>query len=429
MALRDQNRDKASADRLRHTLAAAAAEPCPESDILAAYSECALDADETAHYERHFAQCVRCRDQLALMVRAATLVGALAEDARVRPFHWVWPWTWFVLTPVTTVLLIAAVLIARRPALKPPAEQPLMSMQTPNEPPVHAAEDRVQEAQQLPSVKSASPPSSSRMRSEAGSMQRTAPDYAAAGASTPPKPAVAPAPTDKQLTRSDTTGLGLQSRNYSAVQELANPARQTPGGGVQPGAIKQPRVQSQSVRVETDVAPATSLAPVPQTLADDSAGNARGSSAEATPKKARPMFMAAGGAAVGNQMVAVEAPIGRSTRMLVRSPDPQVLWRISGGRFVEMSADAGATWRTQWTSPTAQVVAGSAPSVDTCWLVGRGGIVLLTTDANQWHSIRPPADADFASVAAVDASSATVTASDGRQFKTSDGGMHWTVVP
>jgi hypothetical protein len=434
MALRDQNRDKASADLLRRTLAssAAAAEPCPEPEILAVYSERALDADETAHYELHFSQCARCRDQLARLVRAAA-----PADPRARRHRWVWPWTWFVLTPVTAALLFAAVLVLRRPASKSASEQRLMAMQTSNQPPpVHepGPEDRVQEAQQPPSVNPASPPSPSRMRSAAGSMQRTAPDYTAAIASPPPRPAVAPAPTDKELSDSYATNLRLQLRDDTAVQKVANPvqqapATQTPGGGVQSGNIKQPRAQSQSVTVETDAATRTSVAPVPQTLADNSAGSAGGSSAEATPKKARPMFMAAGGAAVGNQMVAVEAPIGRSTRMLVRSPDPQVLWRISGGRSVDMSADAGATWRAQWTSPTAQVVAGSAPSIDTCWLVGRGGMVLLTTDANKWQTITPPADADFASVAAVDASSATVTATDGRQFKTSDGGKHWTVAP
>jgi hypothetical protein len=423
MALRDQNRDKASADLLRRTLASsgAAAEPCPEPEILAVYSERALDADEALHYELHFSQCARCRDQLALMVRAAA-----PADPFARRHRWVWPWTWFVLTPVTVALLFAAALVLRRPASKSALEQRLMAMQTPHQPPpVHepGPEDRVQETQQSPSVKPASPPSPSQMRSEARSMQRPAPDYTAAAA-----------PRDKELGDSYLTNLPLQSRNDRAVQKLANPAQQTPatqtpGGGVQPGNIKQPRAQSQSVTVETEAATTTSVAPVEQTLADNSAGNAGGSSAEATPKKARPMFMAAGGAAVGNQMVAVEAPLDRSTRMLVRSPDPQVLWRISGGRYVEMSADAGTTWRTQWTSPSAHVVAGSAPSIDTCWLVGRGGIVLLTTDANKWRTITPPADADFASVAAVDASSATVSATDGRQFKTSDGGKHWTLAP
>lgn len=435
MALRDQNRDKASADLLRRTLAssAAAAEPCPEPEILAVYSERALGADETARYELHFSQCARCRDQLARIVRAAAPTHPLS-----RRHRWVWPWTWFVLTPVTAALLFAAALLLRRPVSKFASEQRLMAIETPNQPPPvdePGPQDRVQETEQPPSVKPASPPGPSRMRSATGSIQRTAPDYTGAIVSPPPRPAVAPAPRDKERSDSYATDLPLQSRNDMALKKSAKsaphtPAVQTPGGGVQSGNIEQPRGQSQPVTVESQAATITSAEPTEQTLADNSAGNAGGSAAEATPKKARPVFMAAGGAAVGSQMVTVEAPLNHSARMLlVPSPDPQVLWRISSGRDVEMSVDAGTTWRTQWRSSTAHVVAGSAPSVDTCWLVGRGGIVLLTTDANTWRTLTPPADADFESVAAVDASSATVSATDGRQFKTSDGGKHWSLAP
>ena len=312
-----------------------------------------------------------------------------------------------------------------------------MAMQTPNQPsPVDrpGPPDRVQETQQPPSVKLASPPGPSRMSAATGSILRTAPDDTGGIVSPPPRPAVAPAPGDNGLSDSSATDLPLQSRNYMALQKSAQPAPQapavqTPGGGVQSGNIEQPRAQSQRVTIEAQAATVTSAEPTEQTLADNSAGNAGGSAAEATPKKARPVFMAAGAAAAGNQMVTVEAPLDHLARMLVRSPDPQVLWRISSGRYVEMSVDAGTTWRTQWTSPTAHVVAGSAPSIDTCWLVGRGGIVLLTTDASKWRTLTPPADADFGSVAAIDASSATVTATDGRQFKTSDGGKHWNLAP
>src|ERR1700722_1975615 len=117
MALGDKDRDKASADLLRRTLVSsgtsAGAEPHPDPEILAAYAERALDGDETAHYELHFSQCARCRDQLALMVCAAA-----PADPRARRHRWVWPWTWFVLTPVTAALLLAAALILRRPASK-----------------------------------------------------------------------------------------------------------------------------------------------------------------------------------------------------------------------------------------------------------------------------------------------------------------------
>ncbi|HXO45229.1 MAG TPA: hypothetical protein VN846_07145, partial [Candidatus Cybelea sp.] len=125
----------------------------------------------------------------------------------------------------------------------------------------------------------------------------------------------------------------------------------------------------------------------------------------------------------------VETGDQTSTRTLVPTPDPQVLWRFSGGRFVERSSDAGATWRVQWTNADAHLIAGAAPTADTCWLVGREAMILLTTDGRKWKAINPPADADFVGVAATDAFSATVTTSDNRRFTTSDGGKHWNPAP
>src|SRR5580704_12177843 len=62
---------------LRRSLASSpgAEEACPDPEILAAYSERSLDADETARFELHFSHCARCREQLAAMVRSGELVG------------------------------------------------------------------------------------------------------------------------------------------------------------------------------------------------------------------------------------------------------------------------------------------------------------------------------------------------------------------
>src|ERR1700728_240292 len=111
MALRDEKRDKASADLLRRSLAssAGAVETCPDPEILAAYSERALDADETVRYELHFSKCARCRDELAAMARA------IAPAPRPPRISWIWTWGWIALAPVTAVLLIAGIFIARRP--------------------------------------------------------------------------------------------------------------------------------------------------------------------------------------------------------------------------------------------------------------------------------------------------------------------------
>jgi hypothetical protein len=447
MALGDKDRDKASADLLRRTLVSsgttAGAESHPDPEILAAYSERALDADETAHYELHFSQCARCRDQLALMVQVARPVGALAQDA--RPFHWVWPWTWFVLTPVATALLIAAVFIAQRPTAKPAAERPLMAMQQPNQAPMPstAPEDRAQEGQDKETLPANPSPSSSPSRTFGGATQRKSSDFTSMAQSLKQEPDNSLPEEDKKLrfpqtraargsscsTPLDGSPVPSAWADCNAGTTVSEPAAAKAKGSGQNGDAARIRAQAETATVE----PAAPPAPVPQTLtsADAVSGAGGGATAAAAPKQEQPAFVAgvAHNARASNGMVVLEAPLDRGARTLVRSPDPQVLWRISGGRYVERSTNGGATWRAQWTNASAAVVAGSAPSADTCWLVGRGGIVLLTTDGNKWRTIVPPADADFIGVEASSADSVMVTSTDGHKFQTSDGGKHWIPSP
>ncbi|HZL96665.1 MAG TPA: YCF48-related protein, partial [Vicinamibacterales bacterium] len=67
----------------------------------------------------------------------------------------------------------------------------------------------------------------------------------------------------------------------------------------------------------------------------------------------------------------------------------------------------------------------AAPSPTTCWIVGRGGVVLLTTDGQKWESLRFPDPTDLSAVRATDARTATVTTIDGREYSTTDGGNTW----
>jgi photosystem II stability/assembly factor-like uncharacterized protein len=107
------------------------------------------------------------------------------------------------------------------------------------------------------------------------------------------------------------------------------------------------------------------------------------------------------------------------------SPDPMSRWRIAGGRSVERSSDGGATWQPQQAGATSDLVAGSSPSSTVCWLVGRAGLVLLTIDGRQWRPVAFPVPADLSAVRATDASTAVITTSDGRTFRTSDAGQTW----
>jgi hypothetical protein len=472
MTSRDQNsgEDKPAADLLRQTLASAASkvEACPDPEILAAYADRALDADETAHYEFHFSQCAHCREQLAVMVRAS----APAEPP-ARRFHGAWPWTWFVFAPAAAALLFAALFIGRPRLNRVPEQHPLVAMQPTNQPGIDTEIFKFGPAASAPAspepkvresaaAKAAIPPNPPRVRSEAGSMQRSAADFTddvksgngqIIAAPAPeleqkqsPRASNPPPPNSNEFSRLELMPKNSVKSKAAAAAPASNstvtadgagirPAMQTPGGGVQYGDTQRARSQSQSVTVES-AAPPVAAASAPQTLtnanaADRVSGVSGGAPAPAATKKEQPALVAgvANNALASSEMAIAEAPLDRGARTVVRSPDPEILWRISSGRFVERSSDAGATWRVQWTNMNAHLVAGSAPSVDTCWLVGRGEIVLLTTDGKKWRAIEPPANADFVAVDASNADSATVTSADGRKFQTSDAGKHWTPSP
>jgi photosystem II stability/assembly factor-like uncharacterized protein len=93
---------------------------------------------------------------------------------------------------------------------------------------------------------------------------------------------------------------------------------------------------------------------------------------------------------------------------------------------VERSNDGGSTWQPVPIPATPLLAGGSAPTNNVCWLAGRAGTVLLSTDGTTFRQVTKPADADLVSVLATDARRATVTTADGRTFVTTDGGVTWT---
>ena len=112
---------------------------------------------------------------------------------------------------------------------------------------------------------------------------------------------------------------------------------------------------------------------------------------------------------------------------IVLSPDPNVRWRIVR-RTVERSTDGGRTWRAQAIGTETDPLAGAAPAATVCWIVGRGGLVLLSTDGETWRKLPfPDATADLVGVTARDSATATITAADGRKHTTTDAGRTWTL--
>jgi hypothetical protein len=113
----------------------------------------------------------------------------------------------------------------------------------------------------------------------------------------------------------------------------------------------------------------------------------------------------------------------------VASSDPSVRWRVGPVGSVQHSADSGATWETLPSEVTTDLLGAASPSPTVCWVVGRAGTILLTTDGRRFQRIPFPASADLVAVRATDARSATVVGSDGRMFTTADGGATWEMNP
>jgi hypothetical protein len=106
------------------------------------------------------------------------------------------------------------------------------------------------------------------------------------------------------------------------------------------------------------------------------------------------------------------------------SPDARRRWRLAGP-VVERSTDGGSTWSTVFTLAGAELTGGAAPSGSTCWVIGRRGVVLRSTDGRTFSLVTAPAMTDLSAVNATDTRSASVLTIDGRTFSTTDGGATW----
>jgi hypothetical protein len=109
----------------------------------------------------------------------------------------------------------------------------------------------------------------------------------------------------------------------------------------------------------------------------------------------------------------------------IQSADASHRWRAGARGAVEYSEDGGRTWQPVSPPIGAEITAGSSPSPTVGWLVGRGGVVLLTVDGRTFTRLPFPEAADLVNVIAVSDRTATVTTADGRAFVTDDAGRSW----
>jgi hypothetical protein len=116
----------------------------------------------------------------------------------------------------------------------------------------------------------------------------------------------------------------------------------------------------------------------------------------------------------------------RAVEVNVIAPDGTGRWRRAG-TTLEFAPGPNAPFVAA-TLPldASMLAAGASPGGRVCWLVGRSGAVLVTTDGTRFSRVSAPAPADLVAVSAADARNATVTAADGRRFRTTDQGATWS---
>ena len=131
--MKKQTRDENTTDALitRGFSNARAADDCPAPEVLAAFCDRALEADEVTRWIDHMADCRRCQALLAAIGRAES--DADVEHATSTAAPW---WRWRVLAPVAALsIVVLAVwvvdpgwMLDRRLAMEnrqdPPATQP-----------------------------------------------------------------------------------------------------------------------------------------------------------------------------------------------------------------------------------------------------------------------------------------------------------------
>jgi hypothetical protein len=446
MAESDKN-EKAMAGLLRITLARAseASGPggCPAPDILAAYYERSLNATESAQAEQHFANCARCQEELAAMVRAEP-PGKKDEQAT-----WNWHAMWRVLTPLAAAAAVVAIWVALRPSLNGPREvsksmnevAQTTNPRTLNDAPAGPVNGRTAVSEQLPSSAAPSVKKLETMIADLDVKKKKGEKKAGRdgllgetlGALDARAPATPAAGSGGAITTNRIAANAKQGNE--ALLESQSPAAKTPAKGevTSPGA--DAAMTSPSPAVTPTPAPAAALALPPTSSPSSSSGAGGGVSRGAL---AGSVAKESANEAVSTQLdsnfrgrslqrvLPNAQPIDfLSSQFKVASPDPNVIWRVGAAGTIELTKNGGKTWQGQFLNMKLLLVAGMAPSEKVCWLVGNDGAVLRTTDGFTWKKLAAPAAVNLVGVTAQDALRASVTASDGRTFSTEDGGKTW----
>jgi hypothetical protein len=400
---REQSIERVLRERLR-TRAAERLDSCIDAETLAAWIDGALSARERKAAEAHAANCARCQALAAAVIKVSPRPPT-ASWWRAPLITWLAP-----LTATAAAVAVWAIVADRSPIQKPePASAAGALASARQEPPAQAPAEP-------PAPKTSTEPS--RPASPARQVEgRAAP------------PSLKAAREDRQAEKEDLQKRAAPVAADSAAARAGSRDRTVPPPSAATAAAA-PAAQAASPAAPTlpaggpPAAPVDAVAERPSPQPAAAAAAAENATAETTQLKSALQGDARASGVTARRAAAFSSPL-RGGDTTIASPDPAVRWRILGTGGLQRSIDGGASWQLQQPGAPAPLVAGAAPASTICWVVGRNGTVMLSTDGRSWRRVMFPEAADLIAVRAVDAMNATVTTADGRTFTTADGGRSW----
>jgi len=417
-------------------------EPCPDPELLAAYHERCLLAEEMASWKQHIVGCSSCQTILGDLERTdAIQLGipqepTLAASPQGRPRAAVlygsrWKW----LAPAGAIAASLLLWVAWHEGSKSTAVKSgpveVAKVQEPQAP-------IQQEYRSLP----ASPPQDRESRLATPRLEGAAKTAAtqALPSALPGKDQAhararggsAPIPSDQKSDKSAAPRneeLGIATGAVE-VQSAAPALQESQAHTLKKEAAvrdQQPNLQYQNMnQIAADAskvpgpAPANQAAPVPAkplSVAREKANK--------VPSASPPASASAG--YLDSATVSALEVVSASDPRLILASDGITIWRAGRAGSIELSVDGGKTWTSQYSGVLTDLLTGSAPSASICWIVGRSGTVIVTTDGGaNWKLVKIPVTEDLGGVRASDALRATIWNSRKTQyFQTRDGGQTW----
>jgi hypothetical protein len=448
---------------------------CPNAELIAAYYEKSLQADEIARWEGHFAICGRCRKILAVLAAAveaplskqevahlgelvaAAGTSAEAPSAKAKPTRLNWRLRW--LAPALGVAAVLAVWFAMRPPWRSAdqrSSETLIAQAPKNEfPPTPEAQSTPRSVEVAPRQNSGAATEVLKDRSITRAQPQNSPADALANNRRDSGNAIgmlAPRPKDAESSlrdekkeKNESNGTQPATDAFGGAPALPVPSASAAAQATAPPPAPPPARSSLPVaprakalsQAQDRVAPeAPSPAETPGQTAQSVEVTGAAPPVETTNRTL--------GRAIGSPNVKDLPLNGRNFQQLlkldpagevaiqVKTPSGTVLWRAGRGGNIRQSTDTGRTWTPQTSPSQEDWLAGEAVSDRVCWLVGRNGAIARTTDGEHWErATLPPLSAnsgklpDVIGITANSAEAATITASDQRRYTTRDGGRTW----